>query len=227
MASYKNTEDPILVQSIPKVNDPLWTKELFKTPKVTYSTIYKYLVERKVLLRKTSQIESIIESRDASLLGDQSNGTCQNFESVCYTRTLDRAYVFFQDGHVQKVRFHPMLSLSDYICIGASVLPSMKKHSTYDVRIVLATHTAHVRLAVCVCPAGLSGCCNHITATLYCFEEYFRLKLNEEDQKGCTEKLQVWNQPKPARIDARPTNLIMLTRKVYGAEKRAKVCRVN
>ena len=78
-----------------------------------------------------------------------------------------------------------------------------------------------------MCPAGLSGCCNHITATLYCIEEYFRLKLNEEDQKGCTEKLQVWNQPKPRRVDARPTNLVMLTKKVYGKEKRAKVCRIN
>ena len=134
---------------------------------------------------------------------------------------------FFQDGHVQKVRYHPMPSLSDYVCIGASVLPSMKKHTKYDVRIVLSTHTAHVRSAICVCPAGLSGCCNHITATLYCFEEYFRLKLNEEDQKGCTEKLQVWNQPKPARIDARPTNLIMLMKKVYGVEKQTKIYRVN
>ena len=202
MALHKKSEDVVLVQSIPKVNDHLWTKELFKAPKVTYSTIYKFLVERKVLLRKASHIENIIENRDTSVLGSQSNGTCHDKESICYTRTLDRAYVFFQDGHVQKVRYHLMPSLSDYICIGASVLPSMKKNTKYDVLIVLSIHTAHVRTAICVCPAGLSGCCNHITATLYCIEEYFRLKLNEEDQKGCTEKLQVWNQPKPKRVDA-------------------------
>ena len=90
----------------------------------------------------------------------------------------------------------------------------------------MSIHTAHVRTAICVCPAGLS-CCNHIMATLYCIEEYFRLKLNEEDQKGSTEKLQVWNQPKPERVDARPTNLVMLTKNVYGIEKRAKVCCIN
>jgi len=38
----------------------------------------------------------------------------------------------------------------------------------------------------------------------------------EEDQKSCTEKLQVWHQSKPERIDAQPTNLIMLMKKVYG-----------
>jgi len=224
---HKNPEDVVLVQSIPNINDHLWTKELFKAPTVTYSTIYKFLVDRKVSLRKASHIECIIESRDTSVLGSQSNATCYDKESICYTRTLDRAYVFFQDGHVQKVRYHPMPNLPDYICVGASVLPSMKKHKKYDVRIVLSTHTAHVKTAICICPAGLSGCCNHVTATLYCIEEYFRLKLNEEDQKGCTEKLQVWNQSKPDKVDARPTNLVMLVKKVYGIEKRPKVCRVN
>ena len=120
-----------------------------------------------------------------------------------------------------------MPSLPDYVCIGAAVLPSMKKDKIYNVRIVLSKHTAHVERAICVCPAGLSGCCNHVTATLYCVEDYFRLKLNEEDQKGCTEKLQTWNQPRNKKVDVRPTNLVMLTKKVYGVEKRPKLCKVN
>lgn len=95
-----------------------------------------------------------------------------------------------------------MPSLQDYICIGAAVLPSMKKDKVYNVHIVLSKHTAHVERAIFVCPAGLSGCCNHITATLYCVEDYFRLKLNEEDQKGCTEKLQTWNQLRKKKVDA-------------------------
>ena len=95
-----------------------------------------------------------------------------------------------------------MPSLPDYICIGASALPSMKKHKKYDVHAVLSTHTAHVRTVICNRPAGLSGCCNHITTTLYCTKEYFWLKLNEEDQKGCTKKFQVWHQSKPDKVDA-------------------------
>ena len=226
-AIQNNSEDAVLFHSIPSIKDHLWTTELFKAPKVTYSTIYKFLVERKVLLQKASHIENIAERRDTSTLGSLSNGTSLEKESICYTRTLDRAYAFFQDGHVQKVRYHLMPSHPDYICIGSSVLPSMKKHRKYDVRIVLSVHNAHVKTAICVCPAGLSGCCNHVTATLYCVEEYFRLKLNEEEQKGCTEKLQTWNQPKPDKVDARPTNLVVLMKKVYGVEKRPKVCRIN
>ena len=51
--------------------------------------------------------------------------------------------------------------------------------------------------------------------------------LNEDDKKGCTEKLQTWNKPKPTKVDARPTNLVTLTKKVYGIEKRPKVYAVN
>ena len=116
-----------------------------------------------------------------------------------------------------------------YICIAATVLPSMKKDRNYSVYIVLSDsgNIARVVSAYCVCPAGLSGCCNHVTATLYSIEDYFHLKLNEEDQKGCTEKLQRWNQPRKKKVGARPTDLVTLTRKVYGVEKRAKVCSVN
>lgn len=149
------------------------------------------------------------------------------YDSVGYTRTLDKAYRFFQDGHVQDIKYHPMPSQHDYVCIVASVLPSMKEDKMYSVRIILSDHTAHIEQAFCVCPAGLSGCCNHITATLYCIEDYFRSGLNEDDQKGCTEKLQTWNQPRRKKVDARPTNLVMLSKKVYGVEKRPKVCNVN
>ena len=59
----------------------------------------------------------------------------------------------------------------------------MKKSKMYDVFIVLSRLTAQVKIAFCVCPAGLSGCCNHVTATLYYIEEYFRLGMDEEDKK--------------------------------------------
>jgi len=131
-------------------------------------------------------------------------------ESITYTRTLDKAYHFFQDGLVQTVRFHPMTNQPNYVCIGANILPSMKKGKLYHVWIV---YTARVEKAFCTCPAGLSGCCNYVTATLYCMEEYFCLKLNEYDLKDCTEKLQVWSIPRSPKVDACPTNLVSLTKK--------------
>ena len=97
----------------------------------------------------------------------------------------------------------------------------------YDVFIVLSKLTAQVKIAFCVCPAGLSGCCNHMTATLYYIEEYFRLGMDEEDRKGCTEKLQTWIQPRSKKVDEWPTDLVRLTKKVYGIEKRPKVHTVN
>jgi len=93
-------------------------------------------------------------------------------DPIAYTRTLDKAYGFFKDGHVQNVRYHSLPSQPDFICIGASVLPSLKKDKIYIVFIALS-NCAKVNTAFCVCPAGLSGCCNHVTATLYYIEEYF------------------------------------------------------
>jgi len=48
--------------------------------------------------------------------------------------------------------------------------------------------------ACCACPAGLPGCCNYMTATLYCLEDYIDCGLQEDEQKGRTERLKVWNQ---------------------------------
>ena len=91
-----------------------------------------------------------------------------------------------------------------YICVGTSVFPSMKKDKMYNVFIVLSNSSSKVKTAFCVCPVGLSGCCNYVTATLYYIEEYFRLRLDDEDKKGCTQKLQTWIQPRKKNVDARP-----------------------
>ena len=55
----------------------------------------------------------------------------------------------------------------------------------------------------------------------------FKLKINGEDEKGCTEKRQTWNQPKQKKVDAQPSYLVTLTKKVFGMEKRPKLCQVN
>ena len=82
----------------------------------------------------------------------------------------------------------------------------MKKDKMYNVFIILSKLSAKVKTAFCVCPVGLSGCCNHVTATLYCAEDYFR---SGEDKKGRTEKLQTWNQPRSKKVDAQPTKLVI------------------
>ena len=44
-------------------------------------------------------------------------------EQFKHTRTLDK---FFYGGHIQDVKFHPMINLEDFICIAAKVLPSAR-----------------------------------------------------------------------------------------------------
>ena len=144
-----------------------------------------------------------------------------------YTRTLDKAYRFFKDGHVQKIRYHPMPSVPGYIAVAATGLPSMRKDRVYHVVIVITESTARAITACCACPAGLSGCCNHVTATLYCLEDYIHSGLQEDEQKGCTDCLQVWNRPRKRNVEARPTDDVSLTKEQYGLQKRYKIHHVN
>lgn len=186
-----------LLEALPGVNDPQWTTRLYKLPKVTFGTIYDFLVDRKVLLKQVSYLESIADRR-AELLSNPEEEDAHNYTEedkhklnddrvlgipVEYTRTLEKAYRFFKDGHVQQVKYHSMPKQKDHICIVANVLPSMKKDRIYEVVIVICESTVKVSTAYCACPAGLAGCCNHIMATLYCLEDYIHQRLYEDEEK--------------------------------------------
>ena len=248
-----------LLCSLPAEDDPQWTNRLYKIPKITFSTIYDFLVDRKVLLRRVSYLECIADKRaeevtkgnkvDPQQAGkeedkvypkvvsspkqqtqvdlQQSSKSDDVYVSAEYTRTLDKAYRFFKDGHVQDIRYHPMPRVPGYICVAATVLPSMRKDRIYHVVIVINECTARAITACCACPAGLSGCCNHVTATLYCLEDYIHSGLQEDEQKGCTDRLQVWNRPRKRNVEARPTDDVNLTKEQYGSQKRFKIHHVN
>jgi len=87
--------------------------------------------------------------------------------------------------------------------------------------------SAKIFKAYCSCPAGFSGCCNHVTVTLYCLEDYIHRGLQDDERKGCTERLQTWNQPTPRSSGARPTDDVKLIKHQYGVEKRARDKRIN
>ena len=229
-AIHKPDSEPHhLLQSLPLPNDPQWTKQLQCLPMITFNTIYDFLVDRKILLKKVSHIENVTESQEQL---SSEEGSCHDddkswYESAEYTRTLEKAYRFFKDGHVQAIKFHPWSSLPDVICVTCTVLPSMRKDRVYSVTIAIKESTCRVVTAYCTCPAGLSGCCNHITSTLYCLEDFVRRGLREEERMGCTEKLQKWNQPRKRNVEPRPTDDVVLTKAEYGKEKRSKAVHVN
>ncbi|XP_065903217.1 uncharacterized protein [Dysidea avara] len=231
-----------LLHSVPAADDTLWTSRLYKIPKITFSTIYDFLVDRKVLLRRVSCLEGIADKRaeiistnckqDKSKLipsPDEQPAVQSDYVYVPveYTRTLDKAYRFYKDGHVQNIKYHPMPSAFGYVCISATVLPSMRKDRIYHVAIVIDESSAHVVTACYACPAGLSGCCNHVTATLYCLEDYIHCGLQEDEQRGCTERLQVWNQPRKRNVEPRPIDDVCLSKEEYGVQKRLKIHHVN
>jgi len=99
-------------------------------------------VDRKVTLPKVSYLESIADVRaEQSLQNDVEDGALCSEETSgmiteC-TRTLDKAYQFFKDGHIKDVKFHPMTKLEDYVCTAAKVLPSMRKDRIHVVTIVM------------------------------------------------------------------------------------------
>ena len=141
-----------------------------------------------------------------SLQEDNSKESTEElYRQTEYTRMLDKAYRFFHDGHMQVLKCHPMSHLEDMVCVVARMLASMKK-VFYHVTILACKSSCSIKTAYCSCPAGLSGCYNHVIATLYCLEDYISSGLQEEEKKGCTERLQVWNQPNPQNLVGRPTD---------------------
>ena len=138
-----------ILDALPDVSDPEWTTKLYKLPKVTFGTIFDFLVDQRILFKKVSHLESIADRR-ADMLANQEEDAHSSTEDtpklsndrllgvpVEYTRTLGKAYRFYKDGHVQQVKYHPMPLQNDHICITAKVLPSMKKNRMYKVVIVI------------------------------------------------------------------------------------------
>jgi len=92
-----SSTETVLLQSIPKESDSHWSKEIYKIPKITFSTIYQFLVERKALVQKADRVDNIIEKRNSlSLYCNGDNPLDPNVgDPIAYTSTLDKAYRFF------------------------------------------------------------------------------------------------------------------------------------
>ena len=52
-----------LFQSVPDAEDIHWTNRLYNLPKITFGTIYDYLVDRKMVLEKICCLESMADKR--------------------------------------------------------------------------------------------------------------------------------------------------------------------
>ena len=86
-----------LFQSVPDAQDVHWTNRLYNIPKITFGTIYDYLVDRKVILNKISCLESMADKRAKAVDGHtEVLETSGDGVPIEYTRRLDKAYRFFK-----------------------------------------------------------------------------------------------------------------------------------
>ncbi|XP_065913758.1 uncharacterized protein [Dysidea avara] len=118
-----------LLESLPNTTDSQWTESLVDIPQISFNAIFKFSVERKVPRKKVNYLENLADFRaHMSLQEDSSKESAEElYMEAEYTRTLDKAYRFFHDGHVQDLKFHPMPHLENGVCVVSRVLASMKK----------------------------------------------------------------------------------------------------
>lgn len=81
---------------MPSKEDLEWTKKLNRLPTITFATIYNFLVSRKVFLKRVRDIEIVVDDQDTNLLNDDGSSDESWYESIEYTRVLNKAYRFLR-----------------------------------------------------------------------------------------------------------------------------------
>ncbi|VDI63488.1 Hypothetical predicted protein [Mytilus galloprovincialis] len=134
-------------------------------------------------------------------------------------RTLSRGAKIFHAGFVKDIvislqNVAPTTSLVSHgLYIKAFVYASMRKE-THEVRIQIKKYDPQnqnkvkITFAVCLCKAGLSGTCGHVSAVLHQLIEWSQRykqkdnslrcekKINIDDNTPCTSKQNTWKPPK-------------------------------
>ena len=97
-----------LLQAVPHINDPECTTTLSKLTNITFETIYNFLVDQKVVVKKVSDLESVADRR-AELLCNPEKGDACVFHNdwtlrvpIEYTRTHEKTYCFSKIGMCRK-----------------------------------------------------------------------------------------------------------------------------
>ena len=85
-----------ILRSFLECDYPQWTSQLYQLPKVTFSTIYHLIVDRKVYLKKVSYLEEIAEKSPDNSNEEVFQMCAEQSVPIEYTRTLSKAYVFLK-----------------------------------------------------------------------------------------------------------------------------------
>ena len=123
--------------------------------------------------------------------------TCDAKKQLSTAKPLVKGFNFFKSGHVLSIKCQ---KLNDLFYIKSQVLPSMKKITPYSCFIILDAFGQVVQ-AYDGCPAGVDGRCNHVAATLFALEGYFKHQTKESENVSCTSKPCTWNIPRKRKVD--------------------------
>ena len=164
------------VRTLPTVTTPpleQWTDCLDGVPrKYNYMSVVEYLVKREV---KILQVSELNQQMPVPL--------------PVADKPLVKGYNFFASGHVGEILVN---SFNQVFHIRTTVLASMREER-YDVTCALDEQTGLVITATCKCVAGLLGKCNHVAGLLFAMLDYVMTIQNPD---SCTNRPQVWHQPK-------------------------------
>ena len=166
-----------------------------------------------------------INSIDENLLSWSSNKQCLPSVTVTtlenYVTTQKHAAQAMQEKGYRVFASRKILSIqtaelgSSKLLLKAFVRPSMEGKPTRPLWICFVDNKPNQ--AFCRSPAGKSGLCCHVSATLYAIAEYNRT-CNLTLELPCTSKLQTWHKNKPWRGIITKTENI----KVESAKKKTK-----
>lgn len=141
--------------------------------------------------------------------------TCDAKKQLSTVKPLVKGFNFFKSGHVLSIKCQ---KLNDHFYVKSQVLPSMKKSKPYSCFIVMDTLGQLVK-AYDGCPAGIDGHCNHVAATLFALEQYFKFQARGADSVSCTSKPCQWNIPCKHKVDNVPISHCKFTKHVHGKTK--------
>ena len=141
--------------------------------------------------------------------------TCDAKKQLSTAKPLVKGFNFFKSSHVLSIKCQ---KLNDHFYVKSQVLPSMKKSKAYSCFIVMDA-LGQVVKAYDGCPAGIDGRCNHVAATLFALEQYFKFQTRGADTVSCTSKPCQWNIPRKRKIDNVPISHCKFTKHVHGKTK--------
>ena len=182
----------------PVVNDefPLerFTCGVSVLPRISFSHIWRYLIE-EVELRKKLSTE----------------------------KPIAKGYNFYKSGHVRQIFSKKE---GGKFFIKRQVLPSMKKGKVYTVKAVLHP-SGDIAKAVCGCPAGVDGRCNHLAATLFAIEDQWDNVASvtggisqPQNSIPYTSQPCQWNLPSKRKLNPEPIQSLKFAKHEYGKEKK-------